>query len=206
MESPELAQTRLILLAAGVAIVVCWLLARASGRRRLARFEEIARGWGTTATRENEFLLRFEAEVSGRAVEVRYQHIGGSSVSGWTPDWYLVTVIPLRGVRDVHSVEIRPRSSRARRGEASPGSTLEFERDFEIRDQGYPLTQGWATEPTRDAIYAFHSQGLPLELLSIEEARLVHRTRTPLSRFEGEGLRLLLTRQAAVADALERAL
>jgi hypothetical protein len=98
-----------------------------------------------------------------------------------------------------------PRSSRARRARLlRPRSRIRT--DFEIRDQGYPLTQGWATEPTRDAIYAFHSQGLPLELLSIEEARLVHRTRTPLSRFEGEGLRRLLTRQAAVAAALERAL
>jgi uncharacterized protein YceH (UPF0502 family) len=87
MESPELAQTRLILLAAGVAIVVCWLLARASRRRRLARFEEIARVWGTAATRENECLRRFEAEAG--PAEVRYQHIGGGSVSGWTPDWYL---------------------------------------------------------------------------------------------------------------------
>ena len=133
---------------------------------------------------------------------MRFQHIGRNS-GGWTPDWYVVTETALQGVSDLHSAEIRARGRRP--GAVEPRES-DFEEHFTVRDAGYPLRQGWLNDRVRGAIYHFYALELPPDPLGIEEGRLIHRAHLPVRRLDGALLRELLTRQAAVAAALERAL
>ena len=204
MELSELAQTRLIALAVGLVIAMAWVLSIANDRRRQARFAALAHSFGSKVVREGKFLSRFPVEVGGRIFDVRYQHIGrGVGSGGWTPGWYVVTEIPLEGVSELHSAEIRARSGLLR--VVDPRDS-DFEKDFSVRDSGYPLRQGWLNTRMRGAITYFYALELPLDPLGIEEGRLIHRAHVPIKRLDGVLLRDLLTRQVAVADALERAL
>jgi hypothetical protein len=196
----ELTQTRLIALAVGLAIVAYWLLGRAKVRRRQARFAALARSLGGEVVREGEFLSRFPVEIAGRMFDVRLQHIGRGS-SGGAGGWYVVTRVALQGVSGLHSVDIRPRLRRIL-GVEPRG----FEEDFTLVDAGYPLRAGWLTDHVRGAIAHFYALELPPDPLVIEEGRLIHRAQSPVQRFDGPLLRELLTRQAAVAAALEQAL
>lgn len=140
--------------------------------------------------------------MDGRRLEVRCQHIGGSGSGG--RGWSVVTEVPLRqGVSELHIADILPRW-RLRRGTETPES--DFDRHFRVHDAGFPLRDGWLTKRVREAIAHFYALDLPLDRLSIEEARLIHRSRLPPGRFDSAILRELLTRQVAVAAALERAL
>jgi hypothetical protein len=203
MELTELTQARVIGALAFGAVALFWIAGRVSARRGQARFEALAQSFGRRPVRDGEFLSRFPVEVAGREIEVRYQYIGGGSGAGsWTPDWYLVTVVPLRGVSDLHSVDISPRSRRIPRGVED---AAEFEKHFSIRDTGYPLRDGWLDRQTRGAIQGFYSLDLPLSQLAIEEGKLIHRARSPLRAIGRDALLSLLTLQAEVAAALERA-
>lgn len=200
MPLDELTQTRLIALAVGLAIVAYWLLGRVRDRRRQARFAALARSLGSEVAREGEFLSRFPVEIAGRMFDVRLQHLrtgSGKSAGGW----YVVTRVALQGVSELHSADIRPRLRRI-----LGGKPRGFEEDFTLIDAGYPLRAGWLTDRVRGAIAHFYALELPPDPLVIEEGRLVHRARGPVQRFDGPLLRELLTRQAAVAAALEQAL
>jgi hypothetical protein len=204
MELSELAQIRLITLVVGLVIATVWVLGIAGRRRQQARFAALAQSFGSKVVREGNFLSRFPVEVDGRTFDVRYQHIGrGVGSGGWTPGWYVVTEVPLQGVSELHSAEIRARARRPR--DIDPHDP-DFEKYFTVRDAGYPLRQGWLTGRMRGAIAHFYAFELPLAPLGIEEGRLIHRAHVPVRRLDGALLRELLTRQAAVADALERAL
>jgi hypothetical protein len=204
MELSELTQIRLIALGVGLVIVAAWVRGIANGRRRQARFAALAQSFGSRVVREGTFLSRFPVEVDGRAFDVRYQHIGrGVGSGGWTPDWYVVTEVPLQGVSELHSAEIR---ARGRRPRVVDPHDPDFEKYFTVRDAGYPLRQGWLNGRVRGAIAHFYAFELPLDPLGIEEGRLIHRAHVPVQRLDGGLLRDLLTRQVAVADALERAL
>lgn len=132
---------------------------------------------------------------------MRCQHIGGSGSEG--RGWTVVTEVPLQGVSELHSADILPRMRLRRDVEALES---DFDRNFKVRDAGYPLRDGRLNGRVRGAIAHFYALELPLDRLSIEEARLIHRSSLPLQRFDGAILRELLTRQVAVAAALERAL
>ncbi|MBL8299944.1 MAG: hypothetical protein JNN30_16515 [Rhodanobacteraceae bacterium] len=198
----EQAEVRLIALIAVMAVVGCWLLARTFASRRKQRFLAIAHALGGQPEMVNDYLISFQATVGGRVFEVRCQHIGGGGQegSGWTPDWYLVTSTQLRGVSELHSADIRPRSR------PSAAARVPTAEDFVVRDAGYPLRNGWFTPDVARSLQAFYLAKLPLEPLSIEEGCLVHRSRPLLSRFDAAGLRSFLERQAVVAAALERVL
>lgn len=155
---------------------------------------------GSEVVREGEFLSRFAIEVEGRAFDVLYQHRGGRGQA--VGAWYLVTSVPLQGVSELHSTDIRSR----RKVRGAVESPKAFEKHFKVNDAGYPLRDGWLNERVRTAIAHFYAVELPLYLLSIEEARLVHRSPLSLGSIDGSSLRELLTRQAAVAAALERVL
>jgi len=200
MALDELTQTRLIVLAVVLAIVAYWLLGRAKDRRRQARFAVLARSLGGEVEREGEFLSRFPVEIAGRRFDVRLQHIGRGSGRGGG-GWYVVTRVALQGVSELHSVDIRPRFRRLLGGEPRG-----FEEDFTLIDAGYPLRAGWLTDRVRGAIASFYALELTPDPLVIEEGRLIHRAHLPVQRFDGPLLRELLTRQAAVAAALEQAL
>lgn len=138
--------------------------------------------------------------MEGRSADVRSEHRGGSGRGGGT--WYVVTSVPLQGVSELHSVDIRPRWRR--RGAVETAE--DFERCFAVNDAGYPLRDGWLNERVRRAIAHFYALELPLYLLSIEEGRLIHRSPLSLRQIDGALLRDLLARQVAVAEALERVL
>jgi hypothetical protein len=205
MELSELAQTRLITMGIILILVAFWTRGIVGGRRRQAHFATLAQSFGGKVTREGKFLSRFPAEIDGRTFDVRFQHIGGggSGGGGWTPDWYVVTETALQGVSDLHSAEIRARGWRP--GVAEPRES-DFEKHFTVRDAGYPLRQGWLNDRVRGAIYHFYALELPPDPLGIEEGSLIHRAHLPVRRLDGALLRELLTRQGAVAAALERAL
>jgi hypothetical protein len=202
MELSELTQTRLITMGILLILVAFWTRGIVGGRRRQAHFADLARSFGSQVTREGKFLSRFPVEIDGRTFDVRFQHIGRNS-GGWTPDWYVVTETALQGVSDLHSAEIRARGRRP--GAVEPRES-DFEKHFTLRDAGYPLRQGWLNDRVRGAIYHFYALELPPDPLGIEEGRLIHRAHLPVRRLDGALLRELLTRQAAVAAALERAL
>jgi len=202
MELSELAQIRLITIGGILILVAFWTRGIVGGRRRQAHLAALAQSFGGKVTREGKFLSRFPVEIDGRTFDVRFQHIGRNS-GGWTPDWYVVTETALQGVSDLHSAEIRARGRRP--GAVEPRES-DFEKHFAVRDAGYPLRQGWLNERTRGAIYHFYALELPPDPLGIEEGRLIHRARLPVRRLDGALLRELLTRQGAVAAALERAL
>jgi hypothetical protein len=192
----ELTQARLIVFLVVLAVAVFWASGVISNRRRFARFAALAQSFGSKIDRQGEFLSRFAVDMDGRRLEVRCQHIGKRG-------WFVVTEVPLQGVSELHSADILPRW-KLRRGTETHGS--DFDRHFKVQDAGYPLRDGWLTERVRGVIAHFYALDLPLDRLSIEEARLIHRSRLPPGRFDGAILRELLTRQVAVAAALERAL
>lgn len=203
MELSELALTRLVIALLVVGVLLAWALSVAGGRRREARFSALAQSLGSQVVREGKFLSRFPIEVEGRALEVRHQHIGKAvGTGGWAPDWYLVTEVPLKGVSELHSADIRPRSRRKAVDPDDPG----FADHFRVRDFGYPLREGWLNGRTRRALADFYALDLPLESLNLEEARLVHRMQNPLRKIDGAGVRDLLARQVALASALEHVL
>ena len=204
MELSELAQTRLIALVVGLVIAAVWALSIASGRRRQARFAALAQSFGSRVVREEKSLSRFPVEVDGRSFDVRYQLIGrGVGSGGWTPGWYVVTEVPLQGVSELHSAEIR---ARGKRPQSIDPHDPDFEKYFTVHDAGYPLRQGWLNTHVRGAIAHFYALELPLDPLGIEEGRLIHRANVPVQRLDGALLREILTRQVAVANALESAL
>jgi hypothetical protein len=196
MELNELAQARLVGLVVVVVIAAFWASGIASGRRRQSRFAALAHSFGSEVVREGEFLSRFLAEVGGRTFDVRCTHIGKRG-------WHVVTQVPLEGVSDLHSTEIRPRAGWPR---AIDPRDSEFEKHFTVLDLGYPLRQGWLNAGVRGAIAHFYALDLPRDPLAIEEGRLIHRAHVPVQRLDADILRELLTRQGAVAAALERAL
>lgn len=204
MELDERAQRWLITLAVALVIGTLWGLSVAGRKRQQAHFAALARSLGREVVREGEFLSRFLAEMEGRTIDVRYQHIGRAVGSGgWTPGWYLVTDTVLEGVSDLHSAEIRPRG---RRPKAVDPDDPEFAKYFPLRDSGYPLREGWLNPRMRSAISQFYALELSLDPLLIEEGRLIHRSHLPVRRFSADDLRQLLARQSAVAAALETSL
>lgn len=198
-----LTQARLAVLGVILAIGAFWALSTVRDRRRQAHFAALAQSLGSKAMREGEHLSRFPVEIDGRAFDVRLQHLGGGLGSSSGPGWCVITKVALQGVLDVHSTEIRPR---ARRPRGIDLRNSDFEKHFTVHDAGYPLRQGWLNEHVRGAIAHFYALELPLDPLSIEEGHLVHRALLPVQRFSGDTLRELLTRQVAVARALEHAL
>ncbi len=201
MPLDELTQTRLIVLAVVLAIVAVWLLGRARDRRRQAFFAALGRSLGSEVVREGKFLSHFPAEIGGRTFEVRLQHIGPGIGSERSLGWSVITMVRLQGVSELHSVDIRPRARRLLGGKARG-----FEQDFTVVDAGYPLRAGWLDDRVRAALDHLYALDRPPDTLVIEEGRLLHRAQVPVQRFDGPLLRELLTRQAAVAAALERAL
>lgn len=197
MELSELAQTRLIVLTVLLALAAAWYLSRRTDRQRLARFQSLAQAMGTVAESADEFLFRFTVEIDTRAVEVAYRHLGRPGAQGW----YLETSLPLRGIPDTHCVDIRPRFSLLRRDELR---SADFDRQFALRDAGLPMPAHWLREPVRAAICAFFNGELDLEWLSIDAARLRHRTCLPLTALDARRLGDLLRRQVAVAIEIEK--
>jgi hypothetical protein len=64
----------------------------------------------------------------------------------------------------------------------------------------------WLNNFVRRAIAHFYTLELPLDPLSIEEGKLVHRASLSLRKLDVAALRELLLRQEALAAMLERAL
>jgi hypothetical protein len=195
MELSELAHARLICLAIVLAWIGQWVIRRIDRRRQQARFAALASSFGETVVREGEFLSRFPV-IEGRTFEVRYQHIsrnrGGS--------WFLVTETPLAGVSELRSTDIWARAMRPWKVE---GLGSDFKKQFRVLD---PAGSEWVNEPVRAALVRFYSLGLPLDRLSVEQSRLIHRWRLPLRRIDAARLREVLARQSEVAAAIESAL
>ena len=196
-------EARLIVLGLVLATVAYWAWARARDKRRQAQFAALAQSFGRRAVPEGEFLWRFLVAIDGRTFEVRLQHRGRGPGSKGPGSWYVVTEVALQGVSDLHSTDIRPRM---RRPQVVDPHDPDFGKYFTVYDAGYPLREGWLNHRVRTAIAHFYALDLPLDPLSIEEGRLVHRSHLPVQRFNGELLRDLLTRQGEVAAALEQAL
>jgi hypothetical protein len=201
VELTEVDQARLIALAVVATGVAAWIASNAVGRRLQARFAALAKGFGSEVTREAKFLSLFPVEVGGRTFDVRLQCIGTSTGSNHSSGWRVVTGIPMSGVSELHSVLIRRRVGRRRAIDPS-----DFERHFKVHDLGYPLRPGWLNERVRRAIAHFYALELPLDSLSIEEGKLVHRASLSLRKLNVAALRELLLRQEALAAQLERAL
>jgi hypothetical protein len=201
MEIGELAQTRLIVLGVLLAIAAWWAAGRAAERRRQARFTALAQALGAEGVRAGDLHWHFATAVGDRPVDVRHRYLGSQSAPG-SRGWRVITEMPLRGVSELHSAEIRPRTRRRFAG----ARDTDFGSHFAIRDFGMPLREGWLGPRVRTAVGHFYALDLPLDSLSIEEGRLVHRAAAPLKRFDAAALRELLARQATVATALERAL
>lgn len=192
----EITQTRLITLGIFLLIVVYWAWDRARDKKRQAHFEALAQSFGRRPVPEGESLWRFLTAIDSRTFEVRLQHRGKRG-------WYFVTEVSLQGVSDLHSTDIRPRR---RRPQVVDPQDPDFGKYFTVHDAGYPLREGWLNDRVRAAIAHFYALDLPLDPLSIEEGRLVHRSHLPVQRFSGDLLRDLLTRQGAVAAVLEQVL
>jgi hypothetical protein len=199
----EITQARLISVLVVLAFVAYWVGGNLRERRRQARFAALAQSFGKEAVREGEFLSRFSVEIDGRTFDVRLQHRGRGSNSKGPGSWYVVTEVTLQGVSDLHSADIR---ARWRRPKIVDPRDPEFGKYFTVFEAGYPLREGWLNHEVRSAIAHFYALDLPLDPLSIEEGRLIHRALLPVKRFSREILRELLTRQGAMATALERAL
>ena len=197
----ETDQARLIALAVVATGVAAWIASKVVDRRLRARFAALAKGFGSEVAREGEFLSLFPVEIGGRPFDVRLQRIGRSTGSSSSSGWRLVTGIPMSGVSELHSVQIRRRVGRRRAIDPS-----DFERHFKVHDLGYPLRPGWLSDRVRGAIAHFYALELPLDSLSIEEGKLVHRGSLSLRKLDVAELRELLLRQEALAATLERAL
>ena len=193
----ELTQTRLIVAAVVGAIVGAWMLSRHFDKRREQRFVALAQSLGTQIERESEFLSRFHIEVEGRAFEVCQRHIGGAGASGLV-GWYLVTSTKLKGVSDLHATTIRPRSKL--KGSAHSAD------DFLVRDQGYPLKQGWLTAAVAQSLAQLYTAEISPESIDLEEGKLIQRSRTLPGANDGPRLLGLLKRQGVLAAQLERSL
>lgn len=192
----EITEARLIVLGLVLAAVAYWAWTRARDKRRQAHFAALAQSFGRRPVPEGESLWRFLIAIDSRTFEVRLQHRGKRG-------WSVVTEVALQGVSDLHSTDIRPRM---RRPQAVDPQDPGFGKYFTVYDAGYPLREGWLNHRVRTAIAHFYALDLPLDPLSIEEGRLVHRSHLPVQRFHGDLLRDLLARQGEVAAALEQAL
>lgn len=199
----ELTHARLVTFLVVLAFVAIWYGGRLRDRRRQARFAALAQSFGREVVREGEFLSRFPAEIDGQTFDVRLQHRGPGAGSKGAGSWYVITEVVLQGVSDLHSADIR---ARWRRPKVVDPQDPDFGKYFIVHDAGYPLREGWLNNRVRTAITHFYALDLPLDRLNIEEGRLIHRALLPVKRFDGGVLRELLTRQVAVAAALERAL
>lgn len=196
MELDGITQGRIAVGAVVLVALVFWLSGVLTTRRRKQRFSSLASSFGSEVTYEGEFRSKFDAQVEGRAFEIRSQHL-----NKW--GWCLVTETALAGVSALHAAEIRPRLLGGRNGDQG---AVEFGERFAVRDLGLPLRDGWLDERLKKTIIQFYAFGLSRDPLVIEEGCLVHRARVPLRRFEGGPLVELIKRQAAIASALERAL
>lgn len=196
-------EARLIVLGLVLAIAVYWAWGRAMDKRRQARFAALAQSFDRRPVPEGDSLWRFLVAINGRTFEVRHQYISGATGAGWAAGWYLVTQTDLQGVSDLHSFEIR---ARTRRGQVIDPYDPEFEKRFTVRDSGYPPREGWLNQRVRAAIAEFYALDLPLNPLSVEEGRLVHRSHLSVKRFSDDVLRELLVQQGAVAAVLEQVL
>jgi hypothetical protein len=195
------------------ALMVGLMVARWSGRRRrAARFAEAARALGATATRRDEFMMQFDAEVSGRRFEVRDQYIGnqgvGSQRSVGSAGWYLATSTPLaRRAWQMHHVEFR-----AGGGFGHPygmprklSGDADFDADFTVNETGSPVRERWLDAAVRAAVRAFFTPALPMASLAVDEGKLVHHASLTPNEIDATTIRALLERQAALAAALEKA-
>jgi hypothetical protein len=205
VELDELAQTRLIVLALALAGLAVWATSRAAARRRERRFAALAESLGGEVLREGPSLARFLVEVDGREIEVRHHHQGRAAGTNWSPGWQMITVVPLRGVSELHSARIGPRWGRRPPESLDPRDDA-FADHFTVRDFGMPLREGWLGGRARAAIAHFYALDLPLAPLDLEEGRLLHRGDERLLRLDGTRMRELLERQVAVGVALERGL
>lgn len=199
----ELTEIRLIAFGGLLAILACWLVARAYVRRRRSRFLAVADALGNPGEVVNEFLYRFHTILGERPFEVRCQHLGGGGLHGTNSgpaDWCLVASTRLAGVADVHAADVRPRSRRRLRQTPIDADA------FVVRDFGSPLPQGWLDQRVATALRDFYPQTVPLDSLSIEEGRLVYRSRRLLGRIRADDLRAFLARLDAVAGSIESTL
>lgn len=171
-------------------------------RRHRGRIRRLAQALGATATRGSEqWPVGFKIEVDGRSFDVTYQcytrRAGDLRPSGHV----LVTSTPLAGQR-WSTVEV----------DIVPGTIPRWFRRKDLPDQDAPfqvrsinIDRSWFDAGCRAAVTAFYALSRELGPMLVQEQVLVHAASTPWPVADGEALRELLRRQAAVAQAFERA-
>ncbi len=159
-----------------------------------------------------DWPFAFRVAVEGRASEVRYDFRGtssrGTSGSYRGPHGYLLTTAtPLAGTRwPLHQVDISRVDGMLSRLVAKQQATgdPEFDARYMVVEDGLPVRAGWLNGDTRHAISRFMSDAPPAGLLWIQEGELRYVMQNPWTGIDGQVIRTLLERQAALASALER--
>jgi hypothetical protein len=176
-------------------------------RHHRARFERLARALGTEAARGRDpWPLSFTVQVDGRAFEVHYDHFASNRLDLRPSGHVLVSSTLLSGSAwTLHEVDIVPGAVPRwlRPKHPTPGAAAQ-DAPFQVRSAGSPVRQGWFDTECRAAVTAFYALGREVGPMQVRAQTLTHHTSAPWPARDGESLRELLRRQAAVAEALER--
>ncbi len=207
-----------ILFLCGVAgaFVLFWLLGRIDRLRPKRRFEKLAQALGGKLTVVDEFEDRFEVKV-GQRLFVVAQKLVGRSGSQSSSSLYLTTTTPLRDAWQSHFLKIQPLGRLGgwlmgrllkKQPSHSAADSDSFSTRYAITEQGI-LPSGWMDGAVRQAIRDFY-EGMPVlplvedAQLEAFEGQLTQRMLVP-DKLNADDWKTLLQRQAAVADALDKA-
>lgn len=177
-------------------------------RRAAARLATLAQTARATVHREDAFTSWFTMTVDGRLFDVRRELRStsrGSSYRG--PSGHLlITSTPLAGPRwQMHQVDVSqarlPRFLRARMPKTGDAA---FDGRFVVTEDGLPVRDGWLDAATRTAITAFFDLPTASGPIWVREQQLQHLADDTWLRLDLAALTTLLSRQAALAAALER--
>jgi hypothetical protein len=173
------------------AIVAVFLIAHAwsvrSERRRRAWFDAVAAALKAKAEHGPEDCSQCIVTIGGRSMAIAHGYVGRQMGMSLRPGRTLRCAIPLKGVPDIYNFRFRTT------GGGAVESTV----------HGYAPHENWQTPALRQALTALFENASRFDTLDAEGGALVFRS---FNRYDGPALRAILSRQIAVADALERTL
>lgn len=196
------------------AFVLFWALGRIDNLRPKRRFAKLAQALGGKITVVDKFEDRFEVTV-GQRVFVATQKLISRSGGRSSSSLYLLTTTPLCDAWQSHYLDVHPLGQLGgwlmgrllkKQPSHSAANSNSLGTRYAVTDQGI-LPSGWMNEAVREAIRGFYEGAPVLPLvndaqLEASEGQLTQRMLVP-DKLKADDWRVLLQRQAAVADALD---
>ena len=178
-------------------------------RRYARRFKTLSTAFGREGAPLSD--QSFTAMVGERQFEVKHVYRTSTTSVGTTRGPYghlLVSSTMLAARRwELHGVDIVRGGVRLRKALGHRLLTTgdaEFDAKYAVREDGIPIRERWLDQATRAAIANFYELPSATGTIWIQEGRLSHLISSPWKGVDGASLQALLTRQAALASALER--